>query len=123
MRHIAALTGRTLIPSTLLLTIATLTWGANLAVFFPLFAIGFGCFGMMGSNFSALAMEPLGKIAGTASAAYGFASTMISSIIGLIIGAQFDGTTVPLSFGFVILGVASLAVILVTEKGRLFSRY
>lgn len=123
MRRISHIALFIFIISTLLLTIATLTWGENIAVFFPLFAIGFGCFGMMGSNFSALAMEPLGKIAGTASAAYGFASTMISSIIGLIIGAQFDGTTVPLSFGFVILGVASLVVILVTEKGRLFSRH
>ncbi|MGE6698394.1 multidrug effflux MFS transporter [Hyphomonas sp. NPDC076900] len=123
MRRISHIALLTFIISTLLLTLATLIWGENLTVFFPLFAIGFACFGMMGSNFSALAMEPLGKIAGTASAAYGFATTMISSIIGMIIGAQFDGTTVPLSFGFVILGVASLLVILVTEKGRLFSRY
>lgn len=123
MRRISHIALLTFIITSLLLTLTTLAWGENLAVFFPLFAIGFACFGMMGSNFSALAMEPLGKIAGTASAAYGFATTMISSIIGMMIGAQFNGTTVPLTLGFAVLGAVSLLVILVTEKGRLFSRH
>ncbi|MFN4024986.1 MAG: multidrug effflux MFS transporter [Hyphomonas sp.] len=103
------------------LTVTTLIWGESLARFFPLFALTFACFGMMGSNFSALAMEPLGKIAGTASAAYGFATTLIASTIGMVIGAQFDGSTVPMTTGFVILGAAALIVVLITEKGRLFS--
>lgn len=103
------------------LTVTTLIWGENLAWFFPLFALTFACFGMMGSNFSALAMEPLGKIAGTASAAYGFATTLIASTIGMVIGAQFDGTTVPMTAGFVVLGFVALGVVLITEKGRLFS--
>lgn len=103
------------------LTVMTLTMGESLVYFFPLFALTFACFGMMGSNFSALAMEPLGRIAGTASAAYGFATTLISSMIGMIIGAQFDGSTVPMTAGFAILGAAALGVVLVTEKGRLFS--
>lgn len=123
MRRISHIALLVFIISSLVLTLATMTFGENLAVFFPLFAIGFACFGMMGSNFSALAMEPLGKIAGTASAAYGFATTMISSVIGMIIGAQFNGTTIPLTFGFAVLGAVSLLVILVTEKGRLFSRH
>ena len=75
----------------------------------------------MGSNFSALAMEPLGKIAGTAAAAYGFATTTVASLIGMAIASQYNGTTVPLMLGFVCLGVASLAIILITEKGKLFS--
>ncbi|MFN7055345.1 multidrug effflux MFS transporter [Hyphomonas sp.] len=103
------------------LTVTTLVFGENLARFFPIFALAFACFGMMGSNFSALAMEPLGKIAGTASAAYGFATTLMSSLIGLVIGAQFDGTTVPLTAGFTALGIAALIIVLITEKGRLFS--
>ena len=95
--------------------------GENFALFMPLFAIAFGCFGMMGANFSALALEPLGRIAGTASAAYGFASTLISSLLGLAIGASFNGTTAPLMAGFALLGAASLVIVLITEKGRLFS--
>jgi DHA1 family bicyclomycin/chloramphenicol resistance-like MFS transporter len=103
--------------------LAIFTWlfGENFAVFFPLFAVAFGCFGLMGSNFSALAMEPLGKIAGTASAAYGFATTLASGLIGALIGAQFNGSTIPLMLGFVALGATSLVIVLITENGRLFS--
>jgi len=118
--HIALITF-TLISAGLALW--TMQFGENFAVFFPLFALAFGCFGMMGSNFSALAMEPLGKIAGTASAAYGFATTLASALIGAYIGAQFDGTTVPLMAGFACLGISSLVIILITEQGRLFSTH
>ena len=104
-------------------TLALSTWlfGENFALFFPIFAIAFGCFGLMGSNFSALAMEPLGKIAGTASAAYGFATTLASAFIGAYIGQQFDGSTVPLMTGFACLGLSALVIVLITEKGQLFS--
>ena len=96
-------------------------FGENLLWFYPLFILTFACFGLLGSNFSALAMEPLGSIAGTASAAYGFATTTVSSLIGMLIGSQYNGTTVPLMLGFVALGLSSLAIILITEKGKLFS--
>ena len=103
------------------LAISTMMFGENFVIFFPLFALAFGCFGLMGSNFSALAMEPLGKIAGTASAAYGFATTLASAFIGAFIGSQFNGSTVPLMLGFAVLGTLSLIIVLITEKGRLFS--
>jgi DHA1 family bicyclomycin/chloramphenicol resistance-like MFS transporter len=103
------------------LAISTVLFGENFALFFPLCAVAFGCFGLMGSNISALAMEPLGKIAGTASAAYGFATTLVSAFIGAYIGSHFDGSTVPLMLGFAVLGGVSLIIVLITEKGRLFS--
>lgn len=99
----------------------TLAFGESLYRFYPMFVLTFACFGLMGSNFSALAMEPLGEIAGTASAAYGFATTTVSSLIGMAIGNQYNGTTIPLMVGFTCLGVSALVVILITEKGRLFS--
>ncbi len=99
----------------------TFFMGENLLWFYPLFILTFACFGLLGSNFSALAMEPLGSIAGTASAAYGFATTTVSSLIGMLIGSQYNGTTIPLMLGFVGLGLSSLMIILITEKGKLFS--
>ena len=75
---------------------------------------------MLGANFTALAMEPQGKIAGTASAAYGFASTTVSSFIGYLVAGQFDGTVAPFMWGFVALGVSSLTIIFVTERFKLF---
>ncbi len=95
--------------------------GEQFALFYPLFCLVFMCFGMIGSNFNALAMEPLGRIAGTASAAYGFATTTLSSLIGWTIGTRYDGTVAPLIAGFAALGLVSLAIVLITERGRLFA--
>ncbi|MEM9375279.1 MAG: multidrug effflux MFS transporter [Pseudomonadota bacterium] len=104
-----------------LLNVVTLNLvGERLWLFYPLFCLTFGCFGMLGANFTALAMEPQGKIAGTASAAYGFSSTTVSSFIGYLVAGQFDGTVAPFMWGFVMLGVSSLTIILITERGRLF---
>lgn len=115
----AALFGFTSLALILLALMATI--GPVFAIFFPLFALMFGCFGMIGSNFNAMAMEPLGKIAGTASAAYGFFTTTLSSLIGWMIGSQYDGTVLPLLIGFAALGLTCLAIIAVVEKGRFFS--
>ena len=78
------------------------------------------CFGLVGSNFNAMAMEPLGHIAGTGSAVQGFVTTTGGAIIGGLIGAQFNGTAVPMTLGFVGCGLAALTMVLITEKGRLF---
>lgn len=78
------------------------------------------CFGMMGANFNSMAMEKVGAIAGTASSVQGFVSTCGGAVIGLVIGQAFDGTTIPLSLGFFVLGAASLLTVFVTERGRLF---
>lgn len=78
------------------------------------------CFGLATSNFSAMAMERMGAIAGTASSLQGFVTTLGGAVIGAAIGQAFDGTTVPLYFGFFLMGVIALGVIAVTERGRLF---
>ena len=91
-------------------------------MFLPLFTLTFACFGMMGANFSSLALEPLGEIAGTASAAYGFATSTLSAFIGLAIAKQFDGSVLPILMGFLGLGIAALMAVLWTERGMLFER-
>lgn len=106
--------------TSLLITLMSVV-GQQFALFIPLFALIFGCFGMIGSNFNALAMEPQGRIAGTASAAQGFSTTTVSSFIGWMIGRQYDGTIYPLLTGFLILGATCLAIVLIVERGRLFS--
>jgi len=98
-----------------------LAFGPVFALFMPLFALMFACFGMIGSNFNAMAMEPLGKIAGTASAAYGFSTTTVSSLIGWLIGRQYDGTVIPLISGFVGLGLTCLVFVAIVERGKFFS--
>ncbi|MEM9669367.1 MAG: multidrug effflux MFS transporter [Pseudomonadota bacterium] len=94
--------------------------GPVFAVWMPLMVITFGTIGMMGSNFNAIAMEPLGEIAGTASAALGFATTTLAGLFGYIVSSQFDGTVMPLLSGFTALGMAALVILFVTERGKLF---
>ncbi|MFC0282242.1 multidrug effflux MFS transporter [Camelimonas abortus] len=78
------------------------------------------CFGVMSGNFGAMSMQPLGHIAGTASSVQGFCTTVGGALIGFAIGQHFDGTTVPMAAGFVLCGLATLAVVLTVERGRLF---
>ncbi len=100
--------------------IALHIFGEKLYIFVPLFALTFGCFGMMGANFSAIAMEPQGKNAGTASAIYGFATTTVASFFGWAVASNFNGHVTPVLFGFVALGVLALMIVLITERGKLF---
>ena len=78
------------------------------------------CFGLLAGNFGAMAMEPMGHIAGTASSAQGFISTIIGSLIGFAIGQSFNGTVVPMTLGITGCGVAALLFVLLAERGRLF---
>ncbi|UCH38783.1 MAG: multidrug effflux MFS transporter [Gammaproteobacteria bacterium] len=77
----------------------------------------FFCFGILFGNLNALAMEPLGHIAGLGSALVGSISTLISVIFGAIVADFYDNTVLPLVFGFAILGLAALWVMRWTEAG------
>lgn len=81
-----------------------------------------GAFGLVPPNFNALAMEPLGHIAGTASSALGVITFTGGAILGGIVGQAFDGTLVPLAAAFAIFGWLATGIIVVTERGRLFVR-
>ena len=94
--------------------------GQNFWVFYILFMLTFGCFGMMGANFSSLALEHMGKVAGTANAVYGFVTITLSSSLGFLVAGSFDGTVRPLLIAYVLLGLTSLIVIFITERGKLF---
>ena len=78
------------------------------------------CFGLLGSNFGSMAMENVGEIAGTASSVQGFVSTCGGVLLGLVIGQSFNGTVLPLTLGYFLLGLAALLVVFVTERGKLF---
>lgn len=89
-----------------------------LIVFCLFMGAAFFCFGLIGPNFNAMAMEPVGHIAGTASSFIGFYTTAAGATFGWLIGQSFDGTVRPLTIGFTLLAVASLVTVLITERGR-----
>ena len=65
-------------------------------------------------------MQPTGHIAGTATAVQGTVSTILAAVIGAMIGQSFDGTTVPLTAGFLQMSLTAVGLIWWTEKGRMF---
>ena len=75
------------------------------------------CVGALFANLNALAMEPLGHIAGLGAALIGAASNFIALPLAYIIGRAFSGGVTHLVFGFLLLSVALVAVILWTERG------
>lgn len=78
------------------------------------------CMAMCTSNFTAIAMEKVGHVAGTAAALQGVMSMVGGGLIGALIGQWWSGGAwlLPLSsFG---LGVAAMSLIALAEKGRLY---
>ncbi|HET8729436.1 MAG TPA: MFS transporter, partial [Alphaproteobacteria bacterium] len=90
-----------------------------LLAFSAFLAVMFFCFGLIAPNFNALAMEPLGHVAGMASSFIGFYTTAAGALFGWLIGQAFDGTVRPLTIGFAALGVLTLLTVLKTEGGAL----
>lgn len=78
-------------------------------------------FGIVMPNFNAMAMEPLGEIAGTAASFIGAVTTAGGAIIGWYIGGLYDGSYVPLLAGYLICGLVGLVIVAITERGRLFA--
>jgi MFS transporter, DHA1 family, multidrug resistance protein len=82
-------------------------------------ALSMTCIGLCGSNFGAMAMEPVGRIAGTASSVQGFITSIGAVIVGSAIGQSYAGTTMPLAIGYLLIGLAVLALVFAIE-GKLF---
>lgn len=103
------------------LNAASLYLGAHsFWLFMVLFALTLGAFGMISSNFNALAMQPAAYGAGSAAAMFGALTTTGGALIGGLIGRAYDGTALPFLIGITLLGLAILATIYWTERGRLF---
>ena len=96
--------------------------GETLALFLFVLTLNMSMIGFIGANFSSIAMQPFGHIAGTASSYQNAVRTIVSAVIGGIIGQSFDGTTLPLAQGYVVCGIVAMLLVLWGEKGKLFTR-
>ncbi|MEP3421533.1 MAG: multidrug effflux MFS transporter [Erythrobacter sp.] len=88
--------------------------------FVPLMAINMMLLGFIGSNFGAIAMNPFFAIAGAASSMHGFVRMTTAALLGGVIGYSFDGTALPLAVALLASGLTCLALVLFSEKGKLF---
>ncbi|MBB3763634.1 multidrug effflux MFS transporter [Sphingomicrobium lutaoense] len=84
-------------------------------------AASFVFFAFTTANFGTLAMTNMAKVAGTAASVQGTFGTVGAAALGLVIGQAYDGTQIPYLAGMALAAVAALLVVLVTERGRLFS--
>ncbi len=98
----------------------TLAGPVPFAVFYGLLSLIMLGFGWAASNMNSLSMEPLGAVAGTASAVFGFIQTVGGAALGLFIGRMYDGTLQPVAAGYLSMGALAVFCVLYAEKGRLF---
>ncbi|HSR43960.1 MAG TPA: multidrug effflux MFS transporter [Acidimicrobiia bacterium] len=70
-------------------------------------------------NFNAMAMNPMGKLAGTAAAVIGTISMSLGAGLGALLDSAFDGTVLPLALGFFGCGVAAVGFVVWAGRGRL----
>ncbi len=70
----------------------------------------FFAIGLLFGNLNALAMEPLGHIAGIGASTIGSISTFTALVVGTLIGQSYNETILPLVSGFLLLGLVSLGV-------------
>jgi len=87
---------------------------------FPIFlfwsVLSFFVPGLTFGNLTALTMEPMGHIAGVASAIVGAVSTFLGVLIAIPIGLAFDGTALPLMIGAAICAAVSFGLMLSNPK-------
>ena len=68
--------------------------------------------GLLFGNLNALAMEPLGHMAGIGASAVGTVTTLMAVSLGASVGLLYDGTVLALVGSFAALGTLSLAAML-----------
>ena len=84
----------------------------SIYVLITFFWLQFFALGFLFGNTRALAMEPIGHIAGVGAAINGFVSTIMAVPIATFIGGFVDKTALPLFIGFFVCGLISLTLIL-----------
>ncbi len=96
---------------------------AGLAAWMPLpfwvalagIAACFFLYGLMLSNFNAIAMQPMGAAAGMAASLTGSYSMASGALFGTLIARAFDGTVLPLFTGFAVLSLCALITVFIIE--------
>ena len=92
----------------------------SLWTFLPLMAANMSLLGFIGANFGSIAMQPFRHIAGAASSAQSFLRMTTGALLGAGVGYAYDGTARPLALALLVTAIASLLLVLFSERGVLF---
>ena len=90
----------------------------NIFILLGFISLQFFFIGFLFGNIRALAMEPVGHIAGIAAAITGLISTLMAVPISTFIGRFVVNSTLPLFIGFSICGALSLLILLYLKKNH-----
>lgn len=122
MRYLITATLVGQIALSALMLAATLSGLMSETIAFAAFIIWMiGVFAMAGltlGNLNALALEPVGHIAGMAASVAGAISTVFAVAMAAPIGLAFDGSYLPLIIGVAAMAVASLALMLSIPRNK-----
>lgn len=86
-------------------------WAFITTLFVTFFFIG-----ILFGNLNAMAMEPLGKLAGVGAAIIGSLSSLFSVPIAIFISGFIETSVMPIALGFIVCGTLSLFCVLSAEK-------
>ncbi|WP_299121098.1 multidrug effflux MFS transporter [uncultured Tenacibaculum sp.] len=87
----------------------------SIVILLTFFALQFFAIGFLFGNLRALAMQPVGHIAGIGAAINGFVSTIMAVPIATFIGKFVITTTLPLFIGFLVCGTLSIVLLKTTK--------
>ena len=120
MRLISKLALRTFLVLSVLFLGVSIAYGGHppLALLAIFLFVTFFCNGLLFGNYNAIAMEPMGRIAGMAASISGAISSLIAILTGGFIGQLYDGTVIPLIAGFTGLGIVTFALVEWAERRR-----
>jgi DHA1 family bicyclomycin/chloramphenicol resistance-like MFS transporter len=110
-----------LVAVTGVLLLLCLNGNPSLPVFWFFMSVTLFLFAAATPNLNALAMEPMGPVAGTASSFIGFFTTLMASGLGWLIGSQLDDRVLPIAAGFFVAALAA-AVVVRGVQGKVVAR-
>lgn len=102
-----------LLSSSFLLLLATWYFDGvpPFVLFMGLGMVMFSCFGMVFGNVNAMAMEPLGNMAGLGASLISSLSSFLAIILSTLVGQFCHFTVTPLASGFVIFSIVALLML------------
>jgi len=108
----------TLIPLAYALLYFNSSVNPSIGVFLTFCGLEFFALGFLFGNLRALAMQPVGHIAGVGAAINGFVSTIMAVPIATFIGSYVTETALPLFIGFFVCGLLCLLLLSIFPKKK-----
>jgi len=104
-------------------TVVAISVQETIVIFSVLQGLTMLCFGMCLSNFGAIAMQPMGKVAGSAASWQGMSMGFGGALIAATCGHFWRGHIALVPLSFVALGLMAFGCVLFAERGRLFHNH